>query len=132
LRKYLVAGAAVALLAAVSGGVYFVRGKSETQKVTSIAVLPFVNATADPNNEYLSDGLTESLIGTLSQLPNFKVMARSTVFRFKGTQDDPQKIGQALQVGALLMGRVTQHGDQLGVQADLIVRRMAQRCGAAL
>jgi TolB-like protein/tetratricopeptide (TPR) repeat protein len=88
--------------------------------VTSIAVLPFVNATADPNNEYLSDGLTESPIGTLSQLPNFKVMARSTVFRFKGTQDDPQKIGQALQVGAVLMGRLTQHGDQLGVQADLV------------
>jgi serine/threonine protein kinase/tetratricopeptide (TPR) repeat protein len=120
LRQYLAAGAAVALLAAVSGGVYFVRGKSEAQKVTSIAVLPFVNATADPNNEYLSDGLTESLIGTLSQLPNFKVMARSTVFRFKGTQDDPRKIGQALQVGAVLMGRVTQHGDQLGVQADLV------------
>jgi serine/threonine protein kinase/tetratricopeptide (TPR) repeat protein len=120
LRKYLAAGAAVALLAVLAGGIYFVRGKSETQKVTSIAVLPFVNATADPNNEYLSDGLTESLIGTLSQLPNFKVMARSTVFRFKGTQDDPQKIGQALQVGAVLMGRVTQHGDQLGVQADLV------------
>ena len=120
LRTYLASGAAIALLAAVAGGVYFVRGKSQTQKVTSIAVLPFVNATADPNNEYLSDGLTESLIGTLSQLPNFKVMARSTVFRFKGTQDDPQKIGQALQVGAVLMGRVTQHGDQLGVQADLV------------
>jgi len=120
LRKYLAAGAAVALLVVVAGGVYFVRGKSETQKVTSIAVLPFVNATADPNNEYLSDGLTESLIGTLSQLPNFKVMARSTVFRFKGTQDDPQKIGQALQVGAVLMGRVTQRGDVLSVQADLV------------
>jgi serine/threonine protein kinase/tetratricopeptide (TPR) repeat protein len=120
LRKYLAAGAAVALLAVLGSGIYFVRGKSETQKVTSIAVLPFVNATADPNNEYLSDGLTESLIGTLSQLPNFKVMARSTVFRFKGTQDDPQKIGQALQVGAVLMGRVTQRGDQLGVQADLV------------
>jgi serine/threonine protein kinase/Flp pilus assembly protein TadD len=120
LRKYLAAGAAVALLAVLAGGIYFVRGKSQTQKVTSIAVLPFVNATDDPNNEYLSDGLTESLIGTLSQLPNFKVMARSTVFRFKGTQDDPQKIGQALQVGAVLMGRVTQHGDQLGVQADLV------------
>jgi serine/threonine protein kinase/tetratricopeptide (TPR) repeat protein len=119
-RKYLAAGAAVALLAVLGSGIYFVRGKSETQKVTSIAVLPFVNATADPNNEYLSDGLTESLIGTLSQLPNFKVMARSTVFRFKGTQDDPQKIGQALQVGAVLMGRVTQRGDQLGVQADLV------------
>jgi serine/threonine protein kinase/tetratricopeptide (TPR) repeat protein len=119
-RKYLIAGVAVVVGVAVAAGVYVLRGKSEAQKVTSIAVLPFVNATADPNNEYLSDGLTESLIGTLSQLPNFKVMARSTVFRFKGNQDDPQKIGQTLQVGAVLMGRVTQHGDDLGVQADLV------------
>jgi eukaryotic-like serine/threonine-protein kinase len=120
-RKYLLAGIAVAVIVlAVFAGVYVMRGKSEAQKVTSIAVLPFVNATADPNNEYLSDGLTESLIGTLSQLPHFKVMARSTVFRFKGNQDDPQKIGQTLQVGAVLMGRLTQHGDELGVQADLV------------
>jgi serine/threonine protein kinase/Flp pilus assembly protein TadD len=120
-RKYLIGGAAVVLvLVAGAAGFSWIRGKSETQKVTSIAVLPFVNATADPNNEYLSDGLTESLIGTLSQLPNFKVMARSTVFRFKGNQDDPQKIGQTLQVGAVLMGRLTQHGDELGVQADLV------------
>ena len=120
-RKYLVAGiAAMVLVAAAALGTYLLRGRSDTQKVTSIAVLPFVNATADPNNEYLSDGLTESLIGTLSQLPNFKVMARSTVFRFKGNQDDPQKIGQTLQVGAVLMGRLTQHGDELGVQADLV------------
>jgi eukaryotic-like serine/threonine-protein kinase len=120
-RKYLLAGIAAAVIVlAVFAGVLLMRGKSEAQKVTSIAVLPFVNATADPNNEYLSDGLTESLIGTLSQLPNFKVMARSTVFRFKGNQDDPQKIGQTLQVGAVLMGRLTQHGDELGVQADLV------------
>jgi TolB-like protein/tetratricopeptide (TPR) repeat protein len=99
---------------------YFLRGKSETRKINSIAVLPFVNATADPNNEYLSDGLTESLIGTLSQLPDLKVMARSTVFRFKGKEEDPQQIGKALQVGALLMGRVTQHGNELSVQADLV------------
>ena len=83
-------------------------------------MLPFVNATSDPNNEYLSDGLTESLIGTLSQLPNIKVMARSTVFRFKGKEDDPRQIGQTLKVGAVLMGRVTQHGDEVGVDADLV------------
>jgi serine/threonine protein kinase/tetratricopeptide (TPR) repeat protein len=120
-RKYLIGGAAAVLvLVAGVAGFSWMRGRSNTQKVTSLAVLPFVNATADPNNEYLSDGLTESLIGTLSQLPNFKVMARSTVFRFKGNQDDPQKIGQMLQVGAVLMGRVTQRGDELGVQADLV------------
>jgi TolB-like protein len=101
-------------------GVYFLRRKSEVGKVDSIAVLPFVNATADPNNEYMSDGLSESLIGTLSQLPKLKVMARSTVFRYKGNQDDPQKIGQMLKVSAVLMGRVTQHGDALSFQVDLV------------
>ena len=64
--------------------------------------------------------MTESLIGTLSQLPNIKVMARSTVFRFKGKEDDPRQIGQTLKVGAVLMGRVTQHGDEVGVEADLV------------
>ena len=112
--------AALVLLALSGAGYYFQRGKSGTTKVTSIAVLPFVNATSDPNNEYLSDGLTESLIGTLSQLPDVKVMARSTVFKFKGKEDDPQQIGKALNVGALLVGRLTQHGDTVAVQADLV------------
>ncbi len=120
-RKRWIGGTLAALLAiAAAAGVYFLREKTEGHKITSIAVLPFVNATADPNNEYLSDGLTESLIGTLSQLHNVRVMARSTVFRFKGDQQDPQKIGKSLDVGAVLMGRVTQHGDELGVQADLV------------
>jgi eukaryotic-like serine/threonine-protein kinase len=119
-RAKLAIAAAVVLLV-VAGAVYFLRGRTAaTQQINSLAVLPFVNATSDPNNEYLSDGLTESLIGSLSQLPNFKVMARSTVFRFKGKEDDPRQIGQTLQVGALLMGRITQHGDQLGIDADLV------------
>ncbi len=105
---------------AIGGGYYFLHGRWPAEKVTAIAVLPFVNATSDPNNEYLSDGLTESLIGTLSQLPDVKVMARSTVFRFKNSADDPQKIGKDLNVGTVLMGRVTQHGDTVAVQADLV------------
>jgi eukaryotic-like serine/threonine-protein kinase len=119
-RKYLIGGLAAVVLLAAAAEIFWMRGQTDSPKVTSIAVLPFVNATSDPNNEYLSDGLTESLIGTMSQLPNLKVMARSTVFRFKGNQDDPQKIGQTLQVGAVLMGRVTQRGDELSVQADLV------------
>jgi len=120
-RKYFVAGIVVLLLAVAATAAYFLRSHSdENKKISSIAVLPFVNATADSKNEYLSDGLTESLISTLSQLPNLKVMARSTVFKFKGKEDDPQKIGQALQVSALLMGRITQHGDTLSIQADLV------------
>jgi eukaryotic-like serine/threonine-protein kinase len=119
-RKLWIGGSVAAVLALAGAGYYFLHGRAPAQKVTSIAVLPFVNATSDPNNEYLTDGLTESLIGTLSQLPNVKVLARSTVFRFKGNEDDPQKIGKSLDVGALLVGRVTQHGDTLGVQADLV------------
>ena len=120
-RTKLFAGiGAIVILGIVAAGLYFLRGKSATQQINSIAVLPFVNATSDANNEYLSDGLTESLIGTLSQLPDMKVMARSTVFKFKGKEDDPQKIGQSLQVGAVLSGRITQHGDAMAVQADLV------------
>jgi eukaryotic-like serine/threonine-protein kinase len=120
-RKLWIGGAVAATLAlAIGGGYYLVHRRAPGEKVTSIAVLPFVNATSDPNNEYLSDGLTESLIGTLSQLPDVKVMARSTVFRFKGKEDDPQQIGKALNVSSVLMGRVTQHGDTVAVQADLV------------
>jgi serine/threonine protein kinase/Tfp pilus assembly protein PilF len=120
-RKY--AAAALILMVLIGAGIlaaHFLRGKSQTTKIDSVAVLPFVNATGDPGNEYLSDGLTESLISALSQLPELKVMARSTVFRFKGNQEDLQKIGQTLQVSALLMGRIAQRGDEVSVQADLV------------
>ena len=120
-RKLLFVAAIVAIcLIAVAAGFYFLRPKSGAGEINSIAVLPFVNATNDPNNEYISDGLTDSVISGLSQLPNLKVMARSTVFRYKGNQDLPQKIGQDLQVNAVLLGRVTQHGNALSVQADLV------------
>jgi serine/threonine protein kinase/tetratricopeptide (TPR) repeat protein len=120
-RKLLLLGlAGTVMLVVIGAAVYWMRGGSTAKKIDSLAVLPFVNATADANNEYLSDGLTESLIGTLSQVPDLKVMARSTVFRFKGKDDDPQKIGQQLQVSAVLMGRITQHGDEVAVQADLV------------
>jgi len=118
-RLYLAAGVAAIALIGAGAGVYWLR-EGATAKIDSIAVLPFVNATTDPSNEYLSDGLTESLIGSLSQLPNLKVMARSTVFRYKGKEEDPQKIGQTLKVSALLMGRVMQHGDHVAVEADLV------------
>ena len=119
--KFLMSGiVAVLVLVIGAAAVYYLRGKSGAGRANSIAVLPFVNATADAGNEYLSDGLTESLIGTLSQLPDLKVMARSTVFRFKGSQEDPRQIGENLKVAAVLVGRITQHGDQIGVQADLV------------
>jgi len=121
IRKYLAAGlVSLVLIAAVILAAHYLQGKSQASKIDSVAVLPFVNATGDPGNEYLSDGLTESLISALSQLPDLKVMARSTVFRFKGNQEDPQKIGQTLKVSALLMGRIAQRGEEVSVQADLV------------
>ena len=118
-KKYWVAAAAaLVVMAAIVGGLVW-RGAG-ARKIDSIAVLPFINATADANNEFLSDGLTEDLIGTLSQLPNMKVMARSTIFRFKGKDEDPTKIGKTLDVDAVLTGRITRRGDDVKVSADLV------------
>jgi TolB-like protein/Tfp pilus assembly protein PilF len=85
--------------------------------------LPFVNANADPNSEYLSDGITESLINSLSQLPNLKVMSRDSVFRYKGKETNAQTVGHELGVHAILKGRVTQRGDSLNISAELINAR---------
>ncbi len=92
------------------------RGKA----IDSIAVLPFANTSGDPNTEYLSDGITESLINNLSQLSNLRVMARSAVFRYKGKEVDPQKVGQDLRVRAVLSGRLLQRGDTLILRAELM------------
>jgi len=89
------------------------------QKIDSLAVLPFANVTADPNSEYLSDGITESLISSLSQLPDLAVRSRSSVFRYKGKDVDVQKAGNDLGVSALVTGRVTQRGDTIQVSAEL-------------
>ncbi len=118
-RKYWIAAlAGVVAIAAIVGALLW-RG-SGARTVGSMAVLPFVNSTADANNEFLSDGLTEDLISTISQLPNMKVMARSTVFRFKGKEDDPAKIGQQLKVDAVLTGRISKRGDDLSIATDLV------------
>jgi DNA-binding SARP family transcriptional activator/TolB-like protein len=94
--------------------------RSPPREVEAIAVLPFTNSSNDPHAEYLSDGITESLINRLSQVAGVRVMARTTAFRYKGREIDPQKIGDELNVQALLTGRVTQRGDELVIQADLI------------
>ncbi len=119
-RRWIWGAIAAAVLLIAGAAIYFLRGKPASDKVSSIAVLPFVNATSDSGNEYLSDGLTESLIGTLSEVPDLKVMARSTVFRFKGDQEDPRQIGEKLKVSAVLVGRITQHADEVSLQADLV------------
>src|SRR5438067_4038546 len=91
-----------------------------TRAIDSLAILPLENASADPDMEYFSDGITESIINTLSQLPKLRVVARSTVFRYKGREVDPQEVGHELRVRAVLTGRVRQRGDELMIAAELI------------
>jgi serine/threonine protein kinase/Tfp pilus assembly protein PilF len=123
-RKMLFAGAGAAALLAILAAAFFIfRGQSESKEISSIAVLPFVNTGNDPNTEYLSDGITESLINSLSQLPNLAVMARSSVFRYKGRDMDPQTVAKDLKVQAVVTGRVVQRGDQIVVSSELIDAR---------
>ena len=116
-----VAGLAVGLILAVIGGLFHSRGGQ--QEISSVAVLPFVNAGNDPSTEYLSDGLTESLINSLSQIPNLAVMSRSSVFHYKGGDVDPQAVARALKVEGVITGRIVQRGDQLIISAELIDAR---------
>jgi TolB-like protein/Flp pilus assembly protein TadD len=99
--------------------------------IDSLAVLPFANTSGDPQMEYLSDGLTESIIFSLSQLPQLHVMSRSAVFRYKDRSQEAQEIGQVLGVGAVLTGKVLQRGETLLISAELVdVENGWQRWGA--
>ncbi len=118
-RQYLTALAGLLLLTAGLAG-WFTWRTSAPRSIGSIAVLPFVNTDGNPNSDYLSDGITEGLISNLSQNPHFRVMARSTVFRYKGKEQDPAQIGSTLKVEAVLVGRLTQRGNQIEIHADLV------------
>lgn len=96
------------------------RRSRKSKTIDSLAILPFTNASADPNAEYLSDGITESIINSLSQLPKLRVVPRSTVFRYKGREASPQEVGRELNVRAVFSGDVLQHGDLLIIRAELI------------
>jgi serine/threonine protein kinase len=109
------AGAAVVL--ALAATLYLLRGRPAGD---SLAVLPFASTGADPNTEYLSDGLAEQLINSLSQLPNLRVIARTTAFAYKGKPIDLAKVGKDLRVRTALMGKVVERGDSLIVQVDLV------------
>lgn len=109
--------AAAAAAAALIYAKYFV---SRSSRIDSIAVLPFVNATADPNAAYVSDGLTESLIDELARLPGLKVIARSSSFTYRGQDVDVQEVGRALSVRGVVIGRVEQRGGNLFVSAELV------------
>ena len=92
----------------------------EEAPIDSLAVLPMGSPEKDPNVEYLSDGITESIIDLLSRIPNLRVLARSTVFRFKDKQIDPQEVGRLLSVRAVMMIRVTRLGDKLIIRSELV------------
>ncbi len=92
-------------------------------QIDSIAVLPFVSVSTDPNTEYLSEGITETLMNQLSQLANLKVMSRTSVLRYRGKEQNPQAVGNSLKVQAVLMGRVVQTGDDLTISAELVDAR---------
>lgn len=92
---------------------------SSTNQIESIAVMPFVNESGNPEIEYLTDGMTESLIGSLSRVPNLSVKGRSSVFRFKGKDLDVPALGSELKVQAVLTGRVVQHGSELALYIEL-------------
>ncbi len=118
--RRLLVGLAGVLVVLLLLGVGLDRFLRHSRSFDSIAVLPFENVTADPNTEYLSDGITESIIYSLSKLSDLRVMARSTVFAYKGKSEPPQKAGTALHVDVVLTGRVLQRGDNLIIQADLV------------
>jgi serine/threonine protein kinase len=115
--------AAVLVVLLGAGGWFYRSAARGGEAIDSVAVLPFVNASADPNSEYLSDGITESLINSLSQVPHLKVMSRDSAFMYKGKQTNAQTVGRELGVRAVLEGRVMQRGDSLSISTELIDAR---------
>ncbi len=116
-------GAAVAFLAlviAAAGVGYAYLSTGGRASIGSVAVLPFADAGDDPNAEYVSNGVTEYLIDNLSQLPRLKVIARSSSFRYKGKDVDPQEAARSLGVGAVVTGRIVRRGDELEISVELM------------
>ncbi|HEU4766194.1 MAG TPA: tetratricopeptide repeat protein, partial [Pyrinomonadaceae bacterium] len=131
-RTPLYAIAAGLVVAGIIGLVYF-KGwgaAGEAEVIQSIAVLPFVDESADPDSQYINDKIAESLINSLSKLPQLRVVPRSVVAGYKGKEIDPRKVGQELNVRAVVTGRMRRHGDIISIQADLIdLQNVAQLWG---
>ncbi len=113
------AGAFVIVLGIMAVAAFLDRGG----RIHSLAVLPFGNASADPQMEYLSDGIAEGVIDKLSGLPNLKVISRTSAFRYKQQEIEPQKVAKELGVDVLVTGRVVQHGNDLSVSVELVDAR---------
>lgn len=129
-RRGLVVGASavVAVAALIGIGWYLLFGRGEKkpttaaaqQPISKIAVLPLANSSGDPEMEYLADGISESLIGSLSQLPSLKVIARSSSFKYKGKEIDLEQVAQALGVDAIVVGRIAQQNENLLISVELV------------
>jgi TolB-like protein/Tfp pilus assembly protein PilF/predicted Ser/Thr protein kinase len=118
-KPWAVVGVVVALVfGAVAGGYYFTHRAPSA--INSVAVLPLANATSNAEMDYLADGITEGVINHLSRLPRLRVMARSTVFRYRQAQQDPIQIGRELKVGAVIVGRLSQHGNTVNVETEMV------------
>jgi eukaryotic-like serine/threonine-protein kinase len=115
--KFILSGLALALLAL---GIGFYFREVRAGSIHSLAILPFLNLNRDPKTDYLSDGITESTINTLSQVPRLRVMARGTVFTYKGKEVDPRKVGRDLNVDAVVTGSINQQENTLIIRADLV------------
>jgi DNA-binding winged helix-turn-helix (wHTH) protein/Tfp pilus assembly protein PilF len=102
------------------GKVQEVRAREAVPRLNSIAVMPIINVNRDPNREYVSDGITESLITSLAQLTNLRVTSRNSAFRYKGQQINTERAARELKVDALLMGRVSEMDDLLSISVELI------------
>jgi eukaryotic-like serine/threonine-protein kinase len=117
-RKFwVVLAACIAVIGLAAVGTWYLRSGRTATQIDSIAVLPFTNGGGDANTDYLSDGITESLIGNLAHVPQLKVKSRNSVFRYKGKDVDVQKVGNDLGVSALVSGRVLPRGDSIEVSA---------------
>jgi TolB-like protein/Tfp pilus assembly protein PilF len=122
-KRGVLAVLAILLVSSIGFGYWFLSHRvasTNVRQIESIAVLPFINESGNADIEYLSDGMTETLIGSLSQLPNLNVKARSTVFRYKGKETNPQTVGKELNVQAIVNGRVVQRGEQLTLSLELV------------
>jgi eukaryotic-like serine/threonine-protein kinase len=119
-KPWAVVGVVVALvLAAMAAGGYYFTHRAPSA-IDSVAVLPLANASSNSEMDYLADGITEGVINHLSRLPRLRVMARSTVFRYRQAQQDPLQIGRDLKVGAVIVGRLSQHGDTINVESEMV------------
>ena len=113
-----------AVLLTMAGAAYFLYfSGADTAAINSVAVLPLTNATNDPNAEYLSDAISGNLINSLSQLPQLKVIAQASSFKYKGKEIDPQELAKAMGVQAILTGSIVRFDDNLQISVELINAR---------